>query len=265
MRYRRIAIMIDGGFFLKRLKTLLQDDDRVKNAEGVASLINLLCRNHVAKLTGCAKDKRDWLDHAYRIFFYDAWPYDKNAHNPISNRQIDFSRSDEAIFRKDLFHQLRRTRKVALRLGKVIKEDDWSPPGTKIRKILPTRDLFAAIQLNEQNLIQLTPEQAETFNNMQRRWAEIEDYEIRLRLRQKGVDMRIGIDIASVTLKKQVDTIVLVSGDSDFVPAAKLARREGVEFILDPLWQNVNEDLFEHIDGLQSGLRRPGDKEVDDE
>jgi uncharacterized LabA/DUF88 family protein len=48
-----------------------------------------------------------------------------------------------------------------------------------------------------------------------------------------------------------------VAGDSDFVPAAKLARREGMEFILDPLWQNVNVDLFEHIDALQSGLARP--------
>lgn len=50
---------------------------------------------------------------------------------------------------------------------------------------------------------------------------------------------------------------MLVAGDSDFVPAAKLARREGMEFILDPLWQNVNDDLFEHIDALQSGLNRP--------
>jgi len=66
--------------------------------------------------------------------------------------------------------------------------------------------------------------------------------------------MRIGLDIASVTLKKQADTIVLVAGDSDFVPAAKLARREGVEFILDPMRQSIREDLFEHIDGLISVL-----------
>lgn len=36
-------------------------------------------------------------------------------------------------------------------------------------------------------------------------------------------------DVASLTLKKQANTIVLVAGDSDFVPAAKLARREGEE------------------------------------
>jgi len=71
------------------------------------------------------------------------------------------------------------------------------------------------------------------------------------------VDIRIGLDITTLTLKQPVDTIILVSGDSDFVPDAKLVRREGIEFILDPLWQQVNADLFEHIDGLQSGLERP--------
>ena len=69
--------------------------------------------------------------------------------------------------------------------------------------------------------------------------------------------MRLALDIASITLKKQADTLILVTGDSDFVPAAKLARREGVRVILDPLWQSVSDDLFEHIDGLTSGFYRP--------
>ena len=69
--------------------------------------------------------------------------------------------------------------------------------------------------------------------------------------------MRIGLDIAAMTLKRQADIVVLVAGDADFVPAAKLARREGVQFILDPLWQSVPPDLCEHIDGLTSGFPRP--------
>nr|WP_243735402.1 NYN domain-containing protein [Xanthomonas oryzae] len=47
--------------------------------------------------------------------------------------------------------------------------------------------------------------------------------------------MRIGIDISSLALKHQVDQIVLFAGDADFVPAAKLARREGIDFVLDPM------------------------------
>jgi uncharacterized LabA/DUF88 family protein len=69
--------------------------------------------------------------------------------------------------------------------------------------------------------------------------------------------MRIGLDIASLAFKEQVDQIVLIAGDSDFVPAAKLARREGIDFILDPMWQPVPEDLHEHIDGLRSTCPRP--------
>ena len=64
--------------------------------------------------------------------------------------------------------------------------------------------------------------------------------------------MRIGIDIASLAFKKQVDQIVLISGDSDFVPAAKQARREGIDFILDPMRSPIKEDLFEHIDGMRT-------------
>ena len=74
----------------------------------------------------------------------------------------------------------------------------------------------------------------------------------RLSVSQKGVDMSIGIDIASLAFKKQVDQIILISGDSDFVPAAKQARREGIDFILDPMRSQIKEDLFEHIDGLRT-------------
>lgn len=77
---------------------------------------------------------------------------------------------------------------------------------------------------------------------------------------QKGVDMRVGVDIASLAYKKQVDQIILIAGDSDFVPAAKLARREGVDFILDPMWADIKPDLFEHIDGLKSQWRKRSEK-----
>lgn len=73
-----------------------------------------------------------------------------------------------------------------------------------------------------------------------------------LDIKQKGIDMKIGVDIASIALKSFVDTIVLFSGDSDFVPAAKLARREGMDFILDPMEANVEPQLFEHIDGINN-------------
>ena len=72
--------------------------------------------------------------------------------------------------------------------------------------------------------------------------------------------MKIGVDIASLAYKQQVDKIVLISGDSDFVPAAKLARREGIDFVLDPMWIDIKPALFEHIDGIHTFAPRPGSK-----
>ena len=60
--------------------------------------------------------------------------------------------------------------------------------------------------------------------------------------------MRIGLDIASLTLKRQVDVIVLVTGDSDFVAAMKFARREGAQLFLVHLGHGVREALIEHSD-----------------
>ena len=82
--------------------------------------------------------------------------------------------------------------------------------------------------------------------------ADLKEDDVYLEVRQKGIDMKIGVDIASLSLKRFVDVIVLFSGDSDFVPAAKLARREGIDFVLDPMHANVESQLFEHIDGLKS-------------
>ncbi len=72
--------------------------------------------------------------------------------------------------------------------------------------------------------------------------------------KQKGVDIKIGLDIATLALKKLVQKIVLISGDSDFVPAAKLARVEGIIFTLDPMENPIREDLEEHIDYLTTRL-----------
>lgn len=81
---------------------------------------------------------------------------------------------------------------------------------------------------------------------------ELKDADFELSVRQKGVDMKIGIDIATLAYKRLVDQIVLISGDSDFVPAAKLARREGVDFVLDSMGTRITDELLKHIDGLQS-------------
>ena len=75
---------------------------------------------------------------------------------------------------------------------------------------------------------------------------DIQEDDFSLSMIQKGVDMKIGLDIASLSYKKLVDQIVLISGDSDFVPAAKLARLEGIDFTLTP-WGSQSTTLCKNI------------------
>lgn len=262
MRIRRIAILIDGGFFIKRLSKLVAPA-RCQGADAVADAAHFLCKRHVQKLIGeqfSAKRSR-WLDHVYRLFYYDASPYEGTAHHPLSNRQIQFKQTDNYKFRLELFSELRRRRKFALRLGKVNKEDGWQLKSADLtKKLLQTGNFLSVLNAatGDEPPPVLTPEQITRLRAVATAWQNLTPDDLKLGLRQKGVDMRIGIDITTLTLKKQVDTIILVTGDSDFVPAAKVARREGVEFLLDPLWQQVNDDLHEHVDGIVSGFPRPG-------
>lgn len=160
----------------------------------------------------------------YRIFFYDCPPLAKKLHNPISKRSIDFAKSEEARFRLELHKALHSKRKVALRLGHLSTDTRWTIKPEKIEQLLKGKMQFS----------------------------DLTEADVKVDTRQKGVDMRIGVDVTSLAFKGQVDQIVLIAGDADFVPAAKLARREGIDFILDPMHRSIPDSLNEHIDGLRS-------------
>lgn len=67
--------------------------------------------------------------------------------------------------------------------------------------------------------------------------------------RQKGVDMKIGLDMAWMAGKKSVDKMVLVTGDSDFISPIKLVRREGILVYLHPMGSTtLKSELKEHSD-----------------
>ncbi len=265
MRIRRVAILIDGGFFIKRVGKLVPAH-YCDTPSAVADTASYLAKRHVQKLIGenFGAEHSRWLDHVYRIFYYDAVPYEGVAHHPISNLQIDFGKTENAKFRHELFAELRRRRKFALRLGEVHKEDGWHVKNTEItKKLLRIRDWLHLLDLalvptpGGPTPVPLNSQQAAQLTKVIEAWRSLTPDDLRLGLRQKGVDMRIGLDISTLTLKKQVDTIILVTGDSDFVPAAKVARREGAEFLVDPLWQQVKDDLHEHVDGIISVFRNP--------
>jgi uncharacterized LabA/DUF88 family protein len=92
---------------------------------------------------------------------------------------------------------------------------------------------------------------------------------------QKGVDMRIGLDIAAYSNNRVVDRIVLVSADTDCVPALKYGRRAGLQTVLvEPPKNQARSRMLSHTDfhravvlsvareelleqGLDKGANRP--------
>lgn len=223
-----VAVFVDGGFFLKRLRHVFPDVDHT-DPVAVADLIHGHALRHRYQRTGRDEHQRDVYENydLYRVFFYDCPPLEKKMHWPVSNKAIDFGKSPEAIFRKALHDELRRKRKVALRLGHLIDTVSWKLHDSALRSM----------------------------RRGERTFADLTDTDFTIDTSQKGVDMRLGLDVAALSYKRLVQQIVLVVGDSDFVPAAKLARREGIDVILDPLGIAVHDHLYEHTDGVRTPER----------
>lgn len=186
------------------------------------------CLNEVVwRHIGSGRD-RDFNYH-YRTYFYDAPPLELDrVHFPLveegeqTPRVKHFARDPDVIFRNALLNELKKQKKLALRLGTVKADKEW-----KIRD----------------KVMQALIKKERTFDSLK-------NDDFYYSLRQKGVDIKLGIDIATLSIGKQVDRIVLIAGDSDFVPAAKLARINGVDFVLDAMRNQIEPSLFEHIDGL---------------
>lgn len=151
----------------------------------------------------------------HRIYFYDSKPLDSSADRPLGGGQINFSTSATAARNRSLQATLAREPFFALRFGELFLEG-WRLKKKLLKKPGPT--------------------------------LEITSNDFEPNVRQKGVDMRIGLDIASLTLKKQAHVIVLVTADSDFVPAMKFARREGAQLILITMGHGVRDGVRDHAD-----------------
>jgi uncharacterized LabA/DUF88 family protein len=217
-RYGWPAVLIDGGFYQKRAHFLWGPKSPHERAQELVKY----CIRHL-------KDEHEKRS-LYRIFYYDCPPLSKKQFHPLTQRTVDLSKSDLYIWMTAFLNELRSKRKLALRLGQLAEsQTNYILKPDVLKKLC--RGVLNINTLKEEDFI--------------------------LDVTQKGVDMKVGLDISSLAYKKQVNQIVLISGDSDFIPAAKHARREGIDFILDPLWANIKPELQEHIDGLRTCCPRP--------
>jgi uncharacterized LabA/DUF88 family protein len=154
----------------------------------------------------------------HRVYYYDSSPLTSCEQKPLTGGIVDFGAAPVVSRSRRLFDELAKFPFVALRLGE-LTFNGW--------------DVSEKRLANEKGF-SLT----------------IGPTDLKPRIQQKGVDMRVGMDIAALTLKKHAQIIVLVSGDSDFVPAMKFARREGCQLFLCTLGQRVKPMMYEHSDLL---------------
>jgi len=153
-----------------------------------------------------------------RIYYYDAPPSSEAVTKPVSRTRINLASTERFRLSQSLYDQLVLKPNFALRMGETnLSPNKWSIKARSAKEIID-----------------------------QPRILTDEDFE--LNITQKGVDMRIGLDMARLALRETVRAVIVVTGDSDFVPAFKFIRREGVKVIFDPMGHNVRPELRAHAD-----------------
>ncbi len=186
-----------------------------KTAKERANEIVMYARRHI-------KESRGSL---YRIYYYDCPPSERVLFHPLKREAVNLAKTEQFKWSIDFFNELTHKRKLALRRGEELETQNGY-----MLKVKPLRKLCSGKLKVE----------------------DLRESDFELDITQKGVDMRIGVDIASLAHNSLVNQIVMITGDSDFVPAAKLARRAGIDFILDPMWAPITDSLSEHVDGIRS-------------
>lgn len=152
----------------------------------------------------------------FRVYFYDAPPHDGRSKNPVDGTLINFSTTSQAAQNRTLLDALELQDDFAVRRGIIILTG-WKLGKKALKSLAKTKRSITASDI--------VPDMA-----------------------QKGVDIRIGLDIAWIALKRIADVLVLVTGDSDFVPAMKFARKEGLKVYLERMEHPVRRELMANAD-----------------
>jgi len=185
------------GFVKKKLAGSLR---RFPTADDVVALVNTTMQK--PRLAGVE---------VFRVYYYDAPPFEGRATNPVDGSVLDFSATPQARLNRQLIDTLELKPDFAVRRGEII-HTGWKLGSAALASLSRGPRPVAARDL--------VPDMG-----------------------QKGVDIRIGLDMALISLKHIVDIIVLVTGDSDFVPVMKFARTEGIKVYLEALGHGVRREL----------------------
>lgn len=151
-----------------------------------------------------------------RVYFYHARPATGKLTNPLSKQVVHLASTPVYTSHESLIDTLELRPDFALRLGET-NTQGWKLGDRALKSLLGKPRAIAANDL--------VPN-----------------------IEQKGVDLRIGLDIARLALTQSVQAIVACTGDSDLVPAFKFARREGLRVFLCHFGHGVKRALKAHAD-----------------
>ncbi len=199
---RRHAILLDGGFVIKKIQAQTR---AFPSADVVEQLALRVC-----------SDAASADSSLLRAYFYHARPATGEITNPLNAETLRLSGSIAARNHESLIDTLELKPDFAVRLGETTV-NDWRI-GHSAMKALMNRP------------------------------RPIEARDLVPNISQKGVDLRIGLDLARLALREMVDTVIVVTGDSDLIPAFKFVRREGLRLVLATLGHGVRRDLRAHAD-----------------
>ena len=183
----------------------------------------ILKAKHIVEFSKCIQEIHAKNLNLLRIYFYDCPPATGIYNYPISKKPYDLETTPAYKYGTQLLADLKRSDFFAVREG-ILKISGW-----KLRNIQKS--------LKAGNT---------TFK----------DKDFALNMVQKGVDVKIGIDMAWISFEKISERILFVTGDSDFIPAIKLARRNGIQVFLLSLNHGILDNLKENVDVLdESSLK----------
>jgi uncharacterized LabA/DUF88 family protein len=150
----------------------------------------------------------------YRVYFYDCKPCAGKTSFPISHAPYDFEANPQYAKGMELIEEIKMLPFFAVREG-MLSFTGWTLKPAYYGTAPLTDNCFAP------------------------------------NLKQKGVDIKIGLDVAWVSFNRIARNVLLVTGDSDFVPVIKTARRNGVFVYLFTLGHNVKKELLENVDVIK--------------
>jgi uncharacterized LabA/DUF88 family protein len=135
-----------------------------------------------------------------KTYYYDCPPFSEQRVQPISQTIKDFSISN-------VYQQ-----------ATVFQNDIKRNPFFKFRKGHLSFDGWTLKQESVHDLIRIP--------------RPLIDVDFEPILRQKQVDMKIGIDVAKLSINRSVGRILLATSDADFIPAIDFAKTHQIEVIL---------------------------------